>query len=111
MVDYHPSVKAYDHAAKPITPTDLRQQNKDAKMEARLKKLLSRQQAKRGMDNLGDPTDRWFWLGTGSLTLGILITLIAGGTIGVVGLGIIWLLTFAFGAFSLILWLKKRYGD
>lgn len=111
MVDFHSSPIAYDYTANPTTRKTLRHQNKAAKMEARLEKLLARQQAKRGIDNLGDPTDRWFWLGAGSWTIGILITIIAGGTIGAVGLGIFWLLTFAFGAFSLITWLKKRYGD
>lgn len=94
-----------------FSPKTLRQQKKDAKMEARLEKLMTRLHAKKGIDNLSDTTDRWFWLGAGSWTIGILITIIAGGTIGAVGLGIIWLLAFTFGAFSLIVWLKKRYGD
>jgi len=74
----------------------------------RLQKIFLEKSEKR-IGGFKDPVDRWFWIWTGSWGLGLLLTLILGGSASGATLGLIWLAAFGLGSIALILWLVKRF--
>ena len=62
------------------------------------------------LGGLKDPIDRWFWFWIITWGVGILLTLTFGGGLSSATIGIIWLLAFALGSVSLVLWLLKKFG-
>lgn len=70
-------------------------------------RMTARQESRIG--GIGDSTDRWFWFWIIGWGAGLLLTIISGGTLTTGVLGIFWMLSFAFGSVSLILWLLKRF--
>lgn len=85
--------------------------HREEKLTARLQKIVQAKFQKKKLGDLGDPVDKWFWIWAITWSLGIILTIIAGGAIAGTAIGIIWLASFVIGSVALILWLVKKFGQ
>jgi hypothetical protein len=82
------------------------------RIESRLdrkSKVFNSGNSKRTLGGFSDPVDKWFWIWAIAWGVGILLTIVSGGTL-TAALGIIWLLAFGLGSVALVLWLVKKFG-
>jgi hypothetical protein len=91
---------------------------KEAKKQAREERFIARFQKavhakfqKKQPGGISDPVDKWFWIWAIAWSIGIIMTIIAGGAIAGTAIGIIWLAAFVIGSVALILWLVKKFGQ
>jgi len=73
-------------------------------------KAFSSKHSKRTLGGFSDPVDKWFWIWAIAWGLGILLTIVTGGSLTGVALGLIWLFAFGLGSVALVLWLVKKFG-
>ncbi len=76
----------------------------------RMNKMLGSERFKNSLGGINDPVDRWFWIWIITWGFGLLLTVIFGGSLTGATLGIVWLLAFAIGSVSLVIWLVKKFG-
>ena len=100
-----------------VTKREMRTLKKEEKFQLRVERFLQRMeqrlQAKkshRGIDNINDPIDKWFWWWAICWGAGILLSIFAGGAIIGAGIGLFWWLLFAAGSVALVVWLVKKFG-
>ena len=88
-----------------------REENRLLRFEKRIvhmqQRIASRHQDR--IEGIGDSTDRWFWFWVIGWGAGLLLTILSGGSLATGALGIFWILSFAIGSVSLIIWLLKRF--
>jgi hypothetical protein len=99
-----------------VTSGDVKQLRKKErqliKLETRWERIhqLISKKSNATLGGIKDPVDRWFWIWIGSWGLGLILTLILGGSVSSATLGIIWLSAFGLGSVALILWLVKKFS-
>jgi hypothetical protein len=76
----------------------------------RFNKVLASGKSKSSIGSISDPVDKWFWIWVISWGVGILLTVLFGGALAGVAIGIIWFLAFGLGSVALVLWLVKKFG-
>ncbi|MEP6647607.1 MAG: hypothetical protein ABJC12_11020 [Saprospiraceae bacterium] len=99
-----------DHQA---THAEVRILKKNESRLYRFENIMHRLSTKKSRHSKGlfsDPVNKWFWIWLVTWGFGALVLVVSSGGVASPAIGIIWLLAFAIGSISLIIWLLKKFG-